>query len=67
MIDALLDFVTMIKDYLMSLLDGLWSLVESLAFISDTASEASVWMPSFMFGILVLDVALIIVLRVIGR
>lgn len=67
MIDALKDFITIIKDWLMSIIDGMLTLVESFTFINTAAQGASVWMPSFLFGILLLNVTVVIILRVVGR
>lgn len=67
MIDALKEFVVMIKDFLLSLINGLAALVEALAHISGISSQASWWMPSALFSVMILSLTIIIVLRIIGR
>lgn len=67
MIDGLKEFVVMIKDFLLSLINGLGTLVNSLAHISGIATQASWWMPSALFSMMILSLTIIIVLRVIGR
>lgn len=67
MIDGLKEFVVMIKDFILSLINGLATLVESLAHISGISSQAAWWMPSALFSVMILSLTIIIVLRVIGR
>lgn len=67
MIDGLKEFVVMIKDFILSLINGLATLVEALAHISGISSQASWWMPSALFSVMILALTLIIVLRIVGR
>ncbi len=67
MIDALYDFVVLIKDFVISLVRGTSVLVQSLSFLVQNINLASVWMPSYVFLIMSVCVLLIVVLRVIGR
>lgn len=67
MIDALFDFVTMIKDFVMSLIDGLGTLLNALFFVVGIVPGAARWMPGFLFSFVSVAVTLIIVLRIIGR
>ena len=67
MIDALYDFVVLIKDFVISLVRGTSVLVQTLSFVVQNINLSSVWMPSYVFLILSVCVLLIVVLRVIGR
>lgn len=67
MIDGLKEFVVMIKDFILSLINGLATLVEAFAHISGISSQASWWMPSALFSVMILALTLIIVLRIVGR
>lgn len=65
MIDGFFDIVKMIGDFLSSIIHGLKALVEALNVIVGINSFASIWMPSFIFGIFVTGVLLMIVLRIV--
>lgn len=65
MIDALFDIVKMIGDFLSSIISGLKALVEALFVIQGINQTASIWMPSFVFGIFSIGVILMIVLRIV--
>lgn len=67
MIDALFDIVTLIKDFIISIVDGLSLLIRSLSFIVQQSNLAAVWMPSYVFTVMTVCLLLIVVLRVIGR
>lgn len=67
MIDALYNFVVMIKDFVMSLISGLGTLLNALFFVIGIVPGSARWMPSFMFSFVTVAVTLIIVLRIIGR
>lgn len=64
---GLMDFLEMIKDFILSLIDGLSQVVRTLASIGSLAGQASWWMPSSVFTVFLVSVTLIIVLRIVGR
>lgn len=66
-IDALYDFVILLKDQVISIIEGLFVLVQSLGYILTYASQGFVWMPTFISTIIPSAVILIIVLRIVGR
>lgn len=65
--DGLFEFFDMIKDFVMSLINGLAQVVTTLASISTLAGQASWWMPSAVFTVFIVAVTLIVVLRIVGR
>ncbi len=65
--DGLMEFFDMIKDFVMSLINGLAQVVTTLASISSLAGQASWWMPSSVFTVFIVAVTLIVVLRIVGR
>lgn len=65
--DGLMEFFDMIKDFVMSLINGLAQVVSTLASISSLAGQASWWMPSAVFTVFIVAVTLIVVLRIVGR
>lgn len=67
MIDGLLDFIVMIKDFILSLINGLAILIQSLTFVLGINVSAGVWMPTLMVNIMGCSLILIIVLRIVGR
>lgn len=67
MIDALYNFVVMIKDFVMSLIDGLSTLLNSLFFVIGIVPGSARWMPGYLFSFVTVAVTLLIVLRIIGR
>lgn len=67
MIDALFDFVVLIKDHVMSMIDGFSTLFNSFTTILGLSAGVSVWMPSFLVQFLNLFVPIVIGLRIIGR
>lgn len=66
-LEGLKEFMDMIKDYIMSLIDGLAALVSALGSISSLSSGLGQWMPTTVFTFISLSVILIIILRIIGR
>lgn len=67
MIDALFDFVVMIKDFVMSFIDGMTTLSDSLLAIVSMFFDLGRWMPAYLVGIILVTGPLLIMLRVIGR
>lgn len=67
MIDALYDFVIMLKDTVISVIEGLSVLVQSLGFVINYASTGMSWMPSYISLIISSALILIVVLRIVGR
>lgn len=65
--DGLLEFLEMIKDFVLSLIDGMFQIVRGLGAVGQLAGQAAWWMPSSIFAVLGISVALIIVLRIVGR
>ena len=64
---GLLDFLEMIKDFVLSLIDGMFQIVNTLGSISQYAAQSAWWMPSAVFTVFLVSVTLIIVLRIVGR
>lgn len=67
MIDALFDFVVMIKDFVLSMIDGMATYISSLGFVVGLVGTGTSWMPVYLGQIAVVSVGLIFVLRIIGR
>lgn len=67
MIDGLLDFVTMIKDFLLSIISGLKVFVESLFFIVNLNATSFTWLPTAVVSFMAVSLTLIVLLRVVGR
>lgn len=67
MIDALFEFVQFIKDFVLSLIDGLMTFGESLWQIYEVNASAAIWMPGYLVSVMMMAMVLIIVLRLIGR
>lgn len=67
MIDGFLDFITMIKDFLLSLIYGLKVFVESLLFIVDLNATSFTWLPAAVVSFMAVSLTLIVLLRVVGR
>lgn len=67
MLDGLFEFITLIKDFIMSLINGLFTMIESLAYVVEVSAESIIWMPSFMFSIMSCTLVLIVVFRIVGR
>ena len=59
------DILKMIGDFFSSLFHGWLVIVETLYTIIGINSAASVWMPSFIFGIFSTGFLLVVVLRVV--
>lgn len=67
-LDALYEFIVLIKDFVISILEGLYVLVQTLGFIVSGAGQGYMsWMPSAISAVMTVALILIIVLRVIGR
>ena len=67
MIDGFLDFITMIKDFLLSIINGLKVFVESLLFVVNLNATSFSWLPSAVVSFMFVSLTLIVVLRVVGR
>lgn len=66
MIEGLTEFITLIKDFLVGLVQGLLTLVQSLIFVFDISTDIT-WMPAFMYSVMSLCLVIVIVLRIVGR
>ena len=64
---GLFEFLEMIKDFVLSLIDGMFQIVSTLGSISQLAGQSAWWMPSAIFSVFIVSVTLIIVLRIVGR
>lgn len=67
MLDALFEFLVMIKDFVMSIIDGMATLLQSLYFLTSVPVTAVVWMPEFLFSLCMVSMTLLVVLRIVGR
>lgn len=67
MLDGLLEFITMVKDFLLSILNGLKVFVESLLFIMNLNATSLSWLPTAVVSVMGVSLVLIVVLRVVGR
>lgn len=65
--DGLMEFLEMIKDFVLSLIDGMFQLVRGLGAIGQLTGQSAWWMPSSIFAVFGVSVALIVVLRIVGR
>lgn len=66
MIDGLVNFIDLIKEFVLSIVDGLKTLIDALHFVFEV-SHNFVWMPNFVATVIGLSVTIIIVLRIVGR
>lgn len=66
MLEGLTEFITLIKDYLVGVVEGLITLVQSLVFVFDISHDVT-WMPVYMHAVMSLCLAIVIVLRIVGR
>lgn len=67
MLDGFLDFITMIKDFLLSIINGLRVFVESLLFVVNLNATSLSWLPTAVVSVMAVSLVLIVVLRVVGR
>ena len=63
------DIIKIIGDYISGIIEGMLTLIESLAFIVGIGSSATifVWLPSAVVSVMSLSLIIVVVLRVIGR
>lgn len=66
-IDALKEFVTMVKDAVVSFIEGMSVLVESFSITADFSENLGSLLPAAPYAFLSVACLLIIVLRVVGR
>lgn len=66
MLEGLTEFITLIKDFLVGLVQGLLTLVQSLIFVFNISMDIT-WMPAFMYSVMSLCLVIVIVLRIVGR
>lgn len=66
-IEGFFDFISMIKDFLLSLVDGLLSFFETILVIFNLSSASINFLPTTVFAFLGVACTLIILLRVVGR
>lgn len=65
--DALFDFVVLIKDFIISLIAGLEILLSAFRYILTVQGTSLAWMPSFVSAVIPVALILIVVLRIVGR
>lgn len=63
------DIIKMIGDYIAGILEGMLTLIETLAFILGIGNSATLftWLPSAVVSVMSLSLILIVLLRVVGR
>lgn len=63
------DIIKMIGDYLAGIIEGMLTLLESLAFIVGIGNSAVafVWLPSAAVSVMSISLILVVILRIIGR
>ena len=66
MLEGLTEFITLIKDFLIGIVQGMITLVQSLIFVFDISMDIT-WMPAFMYSVMSLCLVIVIVLRIVGR
>lgn len=66
MVEGLRSFLILLKDFILGIVEGLWTLVNSLKFVFEISTDIT-WMPAFMYSVMTLCLVIIIVLRVVGR
>lgn len=66
MIEGLTEFITLIKDFIIGIVEGLITLVQSLIFVFNISTNIT-WMPVYMYSIMTLCLVIVIVLRIVGR
>lgn len=66
MLEGLQSFLILLKDFILGIVEGLWTLVNSLKFVFEISTDIT-WMPAFMYSVMTLCLVIIIVLRVVGR
>ena len=66
MAEGLRSFLILLKDFILGIVEGLWTLVNSLKFVFEISTDIT-WMPTFMYSVMSLCLVIIIVLRVVGR
>lgn len=62
---ALYDLCKLIGDFFSSMFHGMKVITETLWTVVNINTTASIWMPSFIFGIFTTGVLLVVVLRVV--
>lgn len=66
MLEGLTEFITLIKDFLIGIVQGMITLVQSLIFVFRISMDIT-WMPMFMYSVMTLCLVIVIVLRIVGR
>lgn len=66
MIDSLIEFLTLLKDWFFSWIDGLSNLVASLGFVLSLQFNVT-WMPVVMMTIMGTCAVILVLFRIIGR
>lgn len=66
MLEGFVEIITLIKDFLIGIVEGLTTLVKSLIFVFDISMDIT-WMPAFMYSVMSLCLVIVIVLRIVGR
>ena len=66
MLEGFVEIITLIKDFLIGIVEGLTTLVKSLIFVFDISTNIT-WMPAFMYSVMSLCLVIVIVLRIVGR
>lgn len=65
--DKLLNFFEIIADTVVSLFEGLGTLLKALASVGTVAGGIGVWMPASLAAIVTVIFGIALVLRVVGR
>lgn len=67
MFDGLIDFITIIKDSIVSTFEGIKMFISSYTMIQTISQTAAVWMPTAMVGICTVALLFLVTLRILGR
>lgn len=64
---GLSDFIKLIKDFVLCLINGLKTLVQALVFVFQMNGSSVFWLPVTVSTVIVVSCTLVIVLRIVGR
>ena len=66
-LDGLTEFIEMIKDFVLSIINGLSALVSALIATVNLTGTFALWMPTVVASYIVIAAVMISILRIIGR
>lgn len=66
-LDGLTEFIEMIKDFVLSIINGLSALVSALIATNNLVGTFALWMPTVVASYIVIAAVMISILRIIGR